>query len=75
MRKVKQEDGWDVHEILDPNQIKIITKYFHKRKRAPRIELKDKISQQLAGYTLIEKDLRNVLVWLEEIEPTSPRLQ
>lgn len=68
MRKIKQEDGWEVHEILEPHQVKRITKYFHKRKRAPRIELKDKISQQLAGYTLIEKDLRNVLVWLDEID-------
>ncbi|MFM5184423.1 MULTISPECIES: hypothetical protein [Aeromonas] len=68
MRKVKQEGGWEVHEILDPNQVKRITKYFYKRKRAPRIELEDKISQQLAGYTLIEKDLRNVIAWLYEID-------
>lgn len=68
MRKVKKEGGWEVHEILEPTQVKRITNYFYKRKKASRIELKDKISQQLAGYTLIEKDLRNVLVWLEAID-------
>lgn len=72
IKKTKYPDGWEIHAILDQSQHKRITKYFYKRKKAPRIELKDKISQQLAGYTLIEKDLRNAITWLEEIEILLP---
>ncbi|MCP4230912.1 MAG: hypothetical protein GY771_12315, partial [bacterium] len=46
--------------------------YFFKRNRAPRVELKSKLAQQLAGYTLIEKDLRNVITWLNEIDKLHP---
>ncbi len=34
----------------------------------------EKIIKQYAGYTLIEKDLRSVLVWLNEIEKINPEL-
>lgn len=72
MREKDEGNGWSLREILDPNTNKRHTQYFYKRKRAPRIELKDKVSQQLAAYTLIEKDLRNVLVWLDEIDRLHP---
>lgn len=68
MRKIKSNDGWEIHEILDPTTKERKNKYFYKRKRAPSVHLKDKVSQQLAGYSLIEKDLRNVLIWLDEID-------
>ncbi|WP_423707920.1 hypothetical protein [Undibacterium sp. WLX3042] len=42
--------------------------YTYKRRRCRRVELKSRIVDQLAGYTLIEKDLRSVSIWLEEIE-------
>ena len=67
MIRKKKQGHWEIHEILDPNSVKRITKYFYKRKAAVRVQLKDRISQQLAGYALIEKDLRNVIYWLKEI--------
>lgn len=72
MRRTKDDSGWEVHEILDPHSNLRTNKYFFKRRRAPRIELSDKISQQFAAYALIEKDLRNVLIWLGEIENLHP---
>mgnify|MGYP000341983542 CR=1 FL=1 len=71
-RKTKLKNSWEIHEIFEPDTKARYNKYFHKRKRAPRIELDSKLSQQLAAYTLIEKDLRNVLAWLGEIEKMDP---
>ncbi|OCQ21953.1 hypothetical protein A7985_09085 [Pseudoalteromonas luteoviolacea] len=71
-RKKKLNNGWEIHEILEPDTKVRYNKYFHKRKIAPRIELDSKLSQQLAAYTLIEKDLRNALIWLEKIEKMEP---
>ena len=72
MREIDEGNGWKIREILDPSSRKRHTQYFFQRKRAPRIQLVDKVSRQLAGYTLIEKDLRNVLAWLEEISRLVP---
>ncbi len=68
MREKDDGDGWKVREIIVPDTGARYTQYFYKRRRALRIELTDKVSAQLAAYTLIEKDLRNVLSWLNEIE-------
>jgi hypothetical protein len=72
-RKTKLKNSWEIHEIFEQDTKKRYNKYFHKRKIAPRVELDSKLSQQLAAYTLIEKDLRNVLVWLEAIEKMEPK--
>jgi hypothetical protein len=71
-RKTKLKNGWEIHEIVERGAKSRYNKYFYKRKLAPRIELHSKLSQQIAAYTLIEKDLRNVLVWLESIEKMQP---
>lgn len=42
--------------------------YTYKRKPCKRVVLDSRLAQQLAGYTLIEKDLRSVRLWLEEIK-------
>lgn len=44
-------------------------------KEGPPCQLDSVLSQQLAGYALIEKDLRNVLVWLEEIDTIFPKTE
>lgn len=62
----KDSDGWSVREAWDAKIGQRHNAYFFKRKRASRFEIKGKLAQQLAAYTLIEKDLRNVLVWLGE---------
>lgn len=59
---------WSLNEILVPESGRRITHYFYKRKRCKRIQLESPLARQLAGYTLIEKDLRSTLVWLAEIE-------
>ena len=61
-------DDWSVNEFLDKTTGKVYRRYTYKRKPCIRVALNSKLSQQLAGWTLIEKDLRNVGVWLKEIE-------
>jgi len=60
-------DEWSVSEILDATSGKVYRRYTYKRKPCVRVVLDSKLSQQLAGWTLIEKDLRNVGIWLNEI--------
>lgn len=74
MREIKDPTGggWKIREILDPYTSERYNQYFYKNKRAPRIELRTKIAKQLAGYTLIEKDLRNVALWIKEIDKLFP---
>ena len=61
-------NDWSVNEFLDKASGKVYRRYTYKRKPCIRVVLNSKLSQQLAGWTLIEKDLRNVGVWLKEIE-------
>ena len=72
MREVKKGYGWKVQEIIEPDTKRRRTRYFYKNKRAPRVQITSKIAKQLAGYALIEKDLRNVLLWLHEIDEMFP---
>jgi len=64
-------DGWIIEEIFDPTKGRY-NKYYYGRKLAPQVAMTDKISQQYAAYTLIEKDLRSVGFWLHEIERLQP---
>ena len=47
-------------------------KYFYKRKQLPAFMLDSKLSEQLAGYSLIEKDLETIINWLETIDKLYP---
>ncbi|EOQ71210.1 hypothetical protein [Acinetobacter pittii] len=68
-KKTEFSKGFLVHEIINPNNDSNgIRKYFYKNKPAYRITLNSKLAQQLAGYALIEKDLRSTIIWLETIE-------
>ncbi len=60
-------DHWEVKEILDPVTGEVDRLYSYKRKRCKRVALDSKLAKQLAGYTLIEKDLRSIGGWLKEI--------
>ena len=65
--------GWKIRQF--PNNVSRKNRhsqYFYEGKRAPRIPMRSKLSQNLAGYTLIEKDLRNVLIWLDIIDSIYP---
>ncbi len=69
----KRGDGWEIHEYVNTEGIfSRYTKYFYKGKRAPRIEMRGPVARHLAGYSLIEKDLRNVLIWLSSINDIFP---
>ena len=62
------DDYFSVTEYIDiksglPHRI-----YTYKRKPCRRVLLESRLCSQLAGYSLIEKDLRSVLIWLGEIE-------
>ncbi|WP_064608900.1 hypothetical protein [Photobacterium sp. J15] len=70
IRKV-MSDGWTIEECLDPINGRY-NRYYYGRKQAPVVTMSDKISQQYAAYTLIDKDLRSVIFWLEEIERLKP---
>lgn len=61
-------EDWSVREFLDKTTGKVYRRYTYKRKACTRVVLDSKLSQQLAGWALIEKDLRNVGAWLKEIE-------
>jgi len=60
-------DEWNVKEFLDRTPGKAERIYTYKRLRCKRVVLNSRLAGQLAGYTLIEKDLRSVAVWLREI--------
>lgn len=55
---------WEKHTVLDPATGELFNRYFYKRKRALRFEVNTPKASVLAGYVLIEKDLRNALTWL-----------
>lgn len=67
-RNKKIDKDWTVREIISSEGEVLPNKYFYKRKEVATVYLSDKLSKQLAGYYLIEKDLRNVITWLEKIE-------
>lgn len=64
-------DGWTIEERYTADG-GLKNKYFYNKIPAPSISMEDKISQQYAAYTLIERDLRSVIFWLEEIEKQNP---
>lgn len=61
------DPGFAVKEFIEPDTGKAHRVYTYKRKPCKRVVLTSKLAEQLAGYILIEKDLRSVLVWLAEI--------
>lgn len=51
-----------VKEIVEPKSGRIHRTYTYKRKLCRRVMLESRLCSQLAGYVLIEKDLRSVLL-------------
>ena len=62
------QDDWKVNEFIEAKSGKIHRQYSYKGKPCKRIVLDSPIAKQLAGYVLLEKDLRSAAIWLEEIE-------
>jgi len=61
-------EDWTLKEIVEPKTGKTHRLYWYKGRLCKRVPLDTPIARQLAGYALIEKDLRSALVWLEEID-------
>jgi hypothetical protein len=61
-------EDWTLKEVVEPQTGKIHRLYWYKGKICKRVPLDTPMARQLAGYVLIEKDLRSASVWLEEIE-------
>lgn len=59
---------WSVREVVEPGSGKIHRIYSYKGKICKRIPLDSQLAKQLAGYVLIEKDLRSAGLWLAEIQ-------
>ena len=63
----KITDEWSKRTVLDAKSGRAYNDYYYKRKKAVRIELKSPKAKVLAGYVLIDKDLRSAIFWLEQI--------
>ena len=61
-------DDFSATEHVDTKSELAYRIYTYKRKLCRRVLLESRLCSQLAGYSLIEKDLRSVLIWLGEIE-------
>ncbi|EHU4930554.1 hypothetical protein MA615_004330 [Vibrio vulnificus] len=67
-----QDPDIRVERTLNEESGTVHLKYFYKRKQLPAFMLDSKLSEQLAGYSLIEKDLETVINWLETIDKLYP---
>jgi len=59
-------------KTIDPISGEIRVRYYWKRKPLPQVRLEGILAEQLAGYTLIEKDLKNVVGWMKHAESLVP---
>jgi len=64
---------WKVVPIINPHSGKHGQEYFFKGIRAKRIPMTSRLAEQMAGFTLIERDLRMVTQWLQAIDAMSAR--
>lgn len=64
----KLESEWAVIDFIDKETGKIHRIYKYKNKPCKRVYLNSRLTDHLAGYSLIEKDLRSALVWLRKID-------
>lgn len=62
------KNDWVIEERVDPVSGHLTNRYYFKERLCGRVKLDSGISKQLAGYRLIEKDLRNILSWLKQIQ-------
>ncbi len=69
--KKVMSDGWTIIETYIPDK-GLENEYYYEGKKAPSVKMTDKISEQYAAYTLIDKDLRSVIFWLNKIEELEP---
>ncbi|TOP86890.1 hypothetical protein [Vibrio parahaemolyticus] len=61
---------WKTFKMLEPDTGVFLCRYTYKRKPAHRVVVDTPKATTLSGYLLIEKDLRNTLIWLNQIKST-----
>ncbi|MGY2317332.1 hypothetical protein ACW9I6_21875 [Pseudomonas sp. SDO5522_S412] len=66
IKKIKGD--WSSVDYVDKSTGRFHRIYKYKDKACKSVYLKSRLSQHLAGYSLIEKDLRSSLIWLKEIK-------
>jgi hypothetical protein len=64
----RKPDEYAVREVLDSTTGTVHRFYSYRGKPCHRKILKSRLVDQLAGYVLIEKDLRSALSWIAHIE-------
>ncbi|MFJ2676844.1 hypothetical protein [Pseudomonas sivasensis] len=64
----KMEDDWSHIDYVDKGTGKFYRIYKFKNKPCKSVYLKSRFSEHLAGYALIEKDIRSALIWLRKIK-------
>lgn len=64
----KSESDWSHIDYVDKGTGKFHRIYRFKNKPCKSVYLKSRFSEHLAGYALIEKDIRSALIWLKKIE-------
>jgi hypothetical protein len=60
--------GYEVKEVVETKSGKVHRFYTYNGKPCRRVPIDTRLCKQLAGYALIEKDLRSAAVWFGEIE-------
>jgi hypothetical protein len=64
----KWDDDWIIEERVDSITRHMTNRYYFRKRLCGRVKLVGGLSKQLAGYHLIEKDLRNIAEWLNRIQ-------
>ena len=72
MDRIPGRKYWTLRSVIDPSTGDHRNHYYFKRVPARRIPITSPVAKQLAGYVLIERDLRMVATWLTMIDKISP---
>jgi len=60
--------GWSKFSVVEQETQTFYNRYYYKRVPAKRIVIETPKAKALGAYTLIEKDLRSILIWLNDIK-------
>lgn len=63
---------FEIVEAVDQATGRVHRIYKYKNGKCRRIQIKSRLADQLSGYFLIEKDLRNCIAWAKEIDRLVP---
>jgi len=71
MKWWSDRENWTVKPVIDPATGKYKNEYFFEGAPAQRIPISSRLARNLAGYALIERDLRMVQQWLQKVHELS----